>query len=263
MTATAVTTDVPWAPASQVAKARGLNICIFGHPGVGKTFLLGQAEDVLVFNWEGGEQTLADRDDVMMWPRPNEDGTTPEITWDGFIRTWEMLKRRPHPFKTFGFDTLSAAQRLCLDKVMRASPTPDTPSLQEYGKANELLLAFIRDACAMSKEKGWNVIFLCHAEERADENSGIIYTRMALTPGVVKGVNQTVDTIGYLAESTNQKSKATERRLLLHSTPRIIAKHRQPSSGPQLPSEISNPNLQDIINHVRGVKPYTPEGGNK
>src|SRR5690606_2967521 len=105
-----------------------------------------------------------------------------------------------HSYRTIGFDSLTAAYRLALDSVMKASATPEMPSQPEYGKANELVLGLVRDMKeAFAIRRGWNVIFTAHAEEVKDESTGVVLIRMAITPGVVKGVYQAVDAVGYLA----------------------------------------------------------------
>ena len=252
----------PWKPASQVVKALGVNMALFGHPGSGKTTLLKTAQDseygrdVIVIDMEGGTRSISDRDDVMVATKPGTDGD-PLETWDDVSAVSELLRRQviegTCPFKTIGFDTLSAAQRLTLQKVMKASPTPDMPSQPEYGKANELLLDLVRKWCEVSRRYGVNVIFNCHAVEEKDESTGIVLIRMSLTPGVIKGVYQAVDSIGYIAADP----KTNRRRLLLRETPKVLAKFRQPQSGPQLPLEIDDPDLGNIIEHVKGIEPFT------
>jgi len=235
-------------------------MCLFGYAGAGKTTLAVSAQDdpemgadVLVIAWEPGIRSIADRDDVMVWPKPNDDGTLPVPTWDLTDKLsrdlQKQVRRGECPFKTIVFDSLTAGQRLSLEKVMKASPTPEMPSQPEYGKANELLLGLIRDWTALSREKGINVIFTAHAEEQKDEATGTMLVRMSLTPGCIKGVYQTVDSIAYLEEKANG-----QRKLLLKNTPRVIAKYRQPMTGPQLPLEIVSPTMGDIIRHAKGKK---------
>lgn len=264
MGATGLTESVPWAPASEASQALGLSAAIFGYPGSGKTSLFKTAleseygKDVLVLDLEGGTEVLSDRDDIFVWPKPEEVDTPkgpqlrlPDITWDDVIRVSEGLKARIRrgelDIRTLGVDTLSAAQRLTLKKVMKSSPTPDMPSQPEYGKSNELLLAFVRDWCGLARETGINVIFNCHAEEVKDESTGMVLIRMSLTPGVIKGVYQAVSAIGYLAEDP----KSSQRTLLFKTTGKVLAKYRQPQSGDQLPLEIRNPSLGAIFDQRR------------
>jgi hypothetical protein len=251
---------VPWKSASDVSDQQGVNMAIFGHPGSGKTTLAATAQDsdasrdVLFVDFgDAGIRSIQDRKDIQVFAAM-KDGE-----WDGVIRVSEYLKRGKHPFKTLVFDTLSGAQKMALRKVMTVSPTPGTPGIQDYGKANELVLALVNDWCAMSRETGINVIFNVHALETKDEDSGIIYIRMALTPGVREGLLQRVDAVGYLSEERKGAQKPPVHKLVLRSNARVLAKYRQPRTGPQLPLEIENPNLGRIVEHSKGIKLYADE----
>jgi len=256
-TATGSVQAEPWAPASEVSQALGISMALFSYPGAGKTTLLGTADKVLILDLEGGAEVLADRDDVMIWPKPNDQGKIPQITFDDVISISQQLKARIRkgelPFDVIGFDTVSALYRLALQKVMVSSPTPQMPSQPEYGKANELVLELVRSWCAIAREHGLVVVFCSHAEEIKDEATNIVLIRMALTPGVIKGMFQCVSAIGYLEENT----RSAQRKLLLKSNGKVLAKFRQPQSGPQLPLEIVNPSLGAILDHKRGVKAIT------
>lgn len=246
---------VPWAPAAEVSKALGMSLALFGYPGSGKTTFAATPKTLLL-DLEGGAEVLADRTDVMVWPKPDANGRLPKITWDDVVALTEGLRnalvKGTLPFNVLCFDTLTTAQRMCLAKVMRASATPDMPSQPEYGKANELLLAMVREWCQLAKEYGINVIFNVHAEEVKDDASGVVLIRMSLTPGVIKGVYQAVSSIGYIAETPGKSATdPSKRKLLLRSTNKVVAKFRQPQSGPQLPLEIDDPSLEKILDHRR------------
>jgi len=259
MSATGSAQADPWKPATEVVEALGVNMAVFGHPGAGKTTLVASAQDsthggpVLLIDLEGGVRAISDRADVMVATDPKGD---PLTEWMDVTRISDRLKRDVKagtcPFKTIAFDTLSAAQRMTLKQVMATSPNSGAmPSQPEYGKANELLLDLVRSWCTLSREYGINVIFNCHAVEEKDEATGIVLIRMALTPGVIKGVYQAVDSIAYISSDTKE-----ERKLLLKTTNKVLAKFRQPQSGPQVPLEIKNPSMAQIIEHVKGVKPF-------
>jgi len=235
--------SVPWLPASDVADMQGVNIAVFGYPGSGKTTFAASAQesdlgaDVLVVDLDGtAARSLSDRRDVQIAPIKD---------YDALIKLSEYLRRKTHPFKTLSFDTLTAQQEMALRKVMKASPTPDTPSQPEYGKANQLVSEFVSTWCAEARQKGINVVFNVHAKEERDE-AGILSVRMALTPGLLTAVYQRIDTIGFL--ETSRSAKETKRRLLLHSTNKIVAKHHQPMTGPgRLPTEIVDPTMDVLL----------------
>jgi hypothetical protein len=235
----------PWQPAAEVSEALGWSLALFGMPGCGKT-TFSAISGALIIDLEGGTEVIADRKDVMVWPRrdPNT-GKVPVPDWDSMERLSNRLKRGDHPFKVLCFDTVSKGQKLSLQKVMKQSPTPEQPTQPEYGRANILLGDLIESWCGLARETGINVVFNVHAEEVKDEDTGVVLIRMSVTPGLIKTVYQSVSSIGYLAEDP----KTSKRRLLLRNTNKVTAKFRQPQSGPQLPLEIDNPSLENILAH--------------
>jgi len=240
----------PWEAASQQADALGWSLALFGYPGAGKTTFGAGPRTLIVDLEQKAGEVLGDRSDVMIWPKKNPDGTMPKIDWDAVIALSERLATGNHPFEVIVFDTLSIGYRMCLAKIMKSSPTPDTPSQNEYGKANELMLDLIRRWCTRARETGVNVVFNIHAAEVVDEATKTLLIRMELTPGVIKGLNQVVSAIGYLA--CNERTQ--ERALLLKSTAKVLAKYGQNQTGPQLPLEIKNPSLGKILEHREKVR---------
>jgi hypothetical protein len=224
-------------------------------PGSGKTTFCA-VPGALIIDLEGGTEVIADRTDVMVWPRrdPNTN-KVPTPDWDALERLSNRLKRGDHGFKVICFDTLTKAQKLSLSKVMKQSATPEQPTQPEYGRANILLGDMIEMWCGLARETGINVIFNVHAEEVKDEDTGSVLIRMAVTPGLIKTVYQSVSSIGYIAEKpAPAANKPTERRLLLRNTNKVTAKFRQPKSGPQLPLEIDNPSLETILEHRKKAR---------
>jgi AAA domain-containing protein len=246
------------APASHFGQSDGLDMLLFGYGGSGKTTLLQGAQDsesgrnLFVLDVEKGSRSINDRDDIIVW-RP------PSSHFDDVMRTWEWLKKEPnHGFKTIGLETLTALHTLALKKVMAAGIPGAMPSQPEYGKANQLLLDLVQDMCDMSKTRGWNVIFTAHAEDMVVEGTGTMFIRLSMTPGVTKGLYAIVSTVGYLGlQVQGQREKRT---LLLRNTNRVIAKTRQPMTGPQLPTEIENPSLAQILDHVHQIKSFPQKG---
>jgi len=248
MTAIQPSDTDPWASAADVSDALGMSLAVFGLPGAGKTTLAAEP-GALIVDLEGGAEVLADRSDVMIWPKKDpKTGKVPVVTWDMLDSLSTKLLNKPHPFKIICFDTMSKMQRLALKKVMKASATPEMPSQPEYGKANELVNTLIEDWCGHARENNLCVIFNCHAEEEQDGD--VVLIRMSLSPGVRKVMYQAVSTIGYLSSN----ARTEERQLLLKSTNKITAKIRQPRSGKQIPLEIKNPSIAKILEHRAQVR---------
>lgn len=243
----------PWSPPNEIAEAQGFSGLIFGHPGCGKTTLLCSAvsaesgSPLLVVNFDQRTDSIRDRSDLMVWPGKSSGGVIK--SWQYAVAFLARLSGGNHPFKTIGFDTVNNMYALALRHV-KATTNHRDPR-QTYGEANDLVLAIITEWAAISREQGINVIFTCHDGEKKDGEDGPIYIRPDVTPGVIKGLYQSVANIGYLEERMQRK-----RRLVLHNKLNVIAKVHQPQSGEQLDLEIDNPNLGKIIDHLRGVSVY-------
>jgi len=245
--------------ASQLKGALGINMLIFGYGGSGKTTLACTAQDtehgrdVLLLDVDRGVESVSDRDDVDVLQPSQWKTSTPDEPSLYSILQW-IKQQTPGPegsarYKTVVFDSLTSIYDLILKDILRASPTPDMPSQPEYGKANMALQQLIADMRALG-DLGVNTIFIAHAKEETDQGSNMVLIRLALTPGVTSNVMRTVDHVGYLQVDTGSGN----RKLILKNSPRIIAKFRQPRSGPQLPLELLNPNMATIIEHVRKAK---------
>jgi hypothetical protein len=234
---------------------QGLLLLLFGFPGCGKTTLgttvtrseLGSP--LLVVNFDEEVRSIADRDDIMVWPGVKQGGKVG--SWDKANAFLTRLQGREHPFKSIMFDTLNRAAELALRKV-RESGNPNRDGRQIFGEANDMVLQLVETWATLSRERGINVIFTCHAREVQEGENGPVYIRPDVTPGIVRGLYQKVSTIGYLEDARTNRP----RKLITHNTARVVAKNHQPRSGPQVPTDISDPDLGKIIDHVRHVKRY-------
>ncbi len=247
--------ELPWGPVSSIVDQCGLCMALFGPPGVGKsTSAAGStssphASRLLIVNFDGELRSLADRDDIQAWPK--KDG--------GRIRDWSqadsflsrLARMRPFPFDVVQIDTVNSMHDLARAHVEgKSSAGRDGRAI--FGDANELCLGVISQYALLTRELGINVFFICHSEEKQEGENGPLRLRMALSPGMVKGIYPRVATIGALMPIPGGNS----RRLYLHNTTRVVAKHHQPRTGPQLPIEIINPDMGRIIEHVKGIRPY-------
>jgi hypothetical protein len=244
--------DLWQSPKSLLGK-QGLNIGLFGYPGSGKSTLAASGPNPIIIDIDGtAVQSLSDRDDVQIAPANQ--------SYEQVMAISDRLLAGNHPFQTVCFDTITTFHQMSLKKVMKASPTPDMPSQPEYGKANAMLGDLVGKWCTHARETGINVVFNVHVKEDKDENSGVMYVRMALTPGSTLEVYRAVDTIGYLMVN----DKTEQRKLLLKSNGRVVAKHHQPRTGQnRIPTEIVDPDLGIIIGALKGIKPFKAIEGSK
>lgn len=232
--------------ASEVTDAWGMNMILFGVPGVGKTTLAASAQDsphgknVLFIDVEGGTRSIADRADIDVI-RPDSMGEVKEI--------YDWLADGTHDYRTIVVDTISELQRVGLGEILQTGNNPDWPQIQDWGKSTEQMLKFVRAFRYLAQNKGWNVIFTAHANQQADKISGAVLIRPNLTPGATVAVTGVVDVCGYmklLPDGTRQ--------LQLAPTRTVAAKYRQPLTGRRLPDVIDNPSMVDILGHLKGNK---------
>lgn len=238
--------------ASEVNDAWGVNMLIYGSPGVGKTTFAASAQDsphgadVLFIDVEGGVRSIADRTDISIF-RPDDFNQIGEL----FV----MLKNGAEEvanFRTIVVDSIGETQALGLRTIMKSAKNPDLPGLQDYGKSNEQIGRLIRSFRGLAQSKGINVILTALAVESKDENSGAILTRPALTPKALELATGAVDMLGYMT----QKKDGT-RVLSFQPSTNYMAKLRQPQTGGQIPLVIENPTLPKILEATRTAHPGT------
>lgn len=249
----AVANVTPGAPKPIKAKdlkgALGINMVIFGHGGAGKTTLACTAQDsengrdVLLIDVDRGVESVSDRDDVDVLQPSN---------WTELNAILQWIKKQGDDvkgYRTIVFDSLTSMYDLILKNILKSSPTPDMPSQPEYGKANMALQQVVQEMRALG-DKGINTIFIAHAKEEQDQGSQMVLIRLALTPGVTNNIMRVVDHVGFLMVDP----VSGNRKLVLKNTVKIIAKFRQPRTGPQLSLELVNPSMGAIIDHVRAAR---------
>lgn len=239
--------------ASESPTKMGMNAVLFGPPGVGKTTLCAQAQDsefgrnVIFIDVEGGTRSISDRSDITVF-RPSEFADLREI--------FDYLADGDHTFQTIVIDTLNELQKLGLRDIMQTAKDPEWPGIQDWGRSTEQITRMVRAFRGLSQERGWNVFFTAHANKQKDELTGRVFIEPNLTPKATEMVCGAVDMVGYL-----QFDMEGKRELLLQPTNTITAKYRQPRTGPQLPAVIKEPNLVQILEHLRTGEVYHVDEG--
>ncbi len=243
--------------ASEVRDAWGLNMLVYGQPGVGKSTLCSTAQDtpagapVLFIDVEGGVRSIADRHDIDVF-RPD--------TFKEIGEVYQELLSGNLPYKTVVIDSITEAQALGMKEVMRTASNPDWPGMQEHGKSSEKIVNLIRAFRALAQSKGINVIFTAHEIESKDESTGRVLVRPALSPKAMQLATGAVDTLAYMSFS----AKDGKRVLHFKSDGKFLAKVRQPAGSKDVPDLLEDPTLVDVLNVMRtaqGVAPTVVEEG--
>jgi AAA domain len=150
-----------------------------GEPGVGKTYLLGTAQDhpatspLLVIDIDGGITTLRHRKDVDVIQVRS---VTQLIAAYRELYNSIPSDGKKFPYGTIGIDTLSELQQLDLVEVMKAFAQindkidPDVPDQRGYGKSSTHMRQIVR----AFRDLPCNTIFNCHSQTDRDNNMRLI-----------------------------------------------------------------------------------------
>ena len=224
----------------QVSDQWGLNLVVYGQPGVGKTMLAASAQDselgrdVLIIDVEAGSRSIQDREDIRLFvPR----------YWEDFVDVINYLREEEHTFNTVVIDTLSAAQTELATPFIAKGPTP---SQNEWGLINAQIIKMVRAFKQLAVQTGINIVFNCHEREEKDEGTGKVLIRPDLTPGACRALVATVDAV---ARYTYVRGVRTLH--FLSESDRFLAKFRQPLTGEQFPMEIEDPTMEMLLQYVR------------
>lgn len=234
----------------------GFDLVLFGPPGVGKTTLAATAQeseygkDVLWFDIDGSPATLEDRDDIAVWPDRDE---IPQPSFDQFRKVVDQLieSAADGPFQTWIFDSLSSIYYdMIVPQVVGSRDAQ--PKIQHWGEANRILLKLIADV-RTANAHGVNTIFIGHVKEEkeiidADTGAFVVNVRLAGSPQGRDEILRMVNNVGYY----DWDRRIQNRVLKFRRERRVDApKFRQPRSGDQMPLELTNPTLDDVLKYVR------------
>jgi phage nucleotide-binding protein len=205
-----------------------LNLMVYGEPGVGKTFLLGTAQDhkltspLLIIDIDGGVNTLRRRKDI--------DVIQVRSLKQLIKVTNDLYDAIPadggkFPYGTVGVDTFSELQSLDLSEITRMFARtndkldPDIPDQRAYGKS----LSHMRDMVRRLRDLPCNTIFTCHSHTDRDNNMRMI-TFPKLTGKLRIDMPGFIDCVGYYR--AEKDGDVLKRLLQFQKTETVIAKDR-------------------------------------
>lgn len=202
---------------------------LYGESGVGKTHLLGTAEDhpdtgpLLILDIDGGVSTLRKRRTVDVIQVRSVKQLVD--VYQDLLREVPTDKKGKFPYGTIGIDTFSELQSLDLAQIMRTMAgmndklDPDIPDQRGYGKS----LAHMRDVVRKYRDLPCNVIFTCHSQTDRDNNMRLM-TFPKLTGQMRVVAPGFVDIVGYYRAEGNGDD--VTRYLQFQKTETTIAKDR-------------------------------------
>jgi phage nucleotide-binding protein len=224
------------------------NILIYGESGTGKTTLAGSADlipemrKVLIIDIEGGTLSLKER-----YP----DVETVRVkTWEKMQEIYNELSVGDHGFTTIVIDSLSEAQKMSMDKILRklVEQYPDredgVPQVREWNINIEQTRKFVR----LFRDLPINTIFTALSKEDRNPMRGTIRRKPMLSGKVADEVAGFLDIVCYLY--TKEVKEELKRVLLCGSTEDTVAKDRTD----KLPLIIENPTMATIWHTIKGTK---------
>ncbi len=210
----------------------------YGEAGVGKTTLLGTAEDVkdtspmLLLDVEGGVVTLRKRKNL---------DVIAVRSMQQVVDIHRELHNNPGYYKTVGFDSLTELQKLDMRELMREASgrnpnqDEDVPSMREWGKSGERIRRIVR----AYRDLPMNTLFTAHTIIEKDANG--LTTYAPSLPGKLRAeLPGFLDIVGYMY--TFVEEGVTTRRIQFAKTKNVVAKDRTDSLGDYL----DNTSIPDI-----------------
>lgn len=223
------------------------NMLIYGESGVGKTTLSGSADEVpemrkiLVLDIEGGVLSIKEK-------FPNVE-TVRIRNWQDMQNVYNELFSDKHDYSTIIVDSLTEAQKMSMDTVMRKlvdeheERDADVPGIREWNINIEQTRKFVRSF----RDLPINTIFTALSKTDRDQKTGASRTKPSLSGKVSDEVAGFLDIVSYLY--IKEHDGENKRMLLCGSTPGIVAKDR---TG-KLTQVLIEPTMSTIWNAVKGI----------
>jgi len=251
---------IPMAPVHAIKP--NVNICVYGRPGSGKTYLTATSQlsplmgPMLYISAEAGSTTLKQvAKDIMVIPDPNVRGS---VTWEEFETIYDELDRQCYnthdgcEFRTVAVDTGTELQKINMTWVMEQTlkdhpdRDPDVPGLHDWGKSTNRMRGVIR----RFRDLPLNFIFVCHEQEDRD-NRGLLWKKPDLPGKLANQAAAFFDQVMYLytkqvSEGDESKPAEIKRVLMTGALEGFVTKDR---SG-NLPLLMVDPNMHSIYSLI-------------
>lgn len=226
---------------------------VYGDSGVGKTTLAGSADavpemrKVLIIDIEGGTLSLRSRYPDVEVVRVR--------SWGELQLVYDELYAGNHDFKTVVIDSLTEAQKMSMDTIMRKlvdqyeDRDAEVPGLREWNINIEQTRKFVR----LFRDLPLNSIFTTLAKTDKNQLTGASRRKPYLSGKVADEIAGFLDIVTYLYSKEVQPGDHI-RVLLCGNTESEVAKDRTDL----LPMTIPNPTMSIIWNAVKGLDKNEP-----
>lgn len=229
-----------------------LSVLIHGDPGVGKSHLSASTPAPrLILDTEGRAKFTPGR--KIAWDPARDAPPVADGTWDTAIvrvddfnilqQAYQWLRSGQHPFTSVSIDSLMMAQKRAIDTIAGQNQM----TTQDWGtllRRLENLVRSYHDLTLYPETKVKVVVFT----SGGDEGSGDGGRNQPLLQGQLKkSVAYYLDAVGYMFAESDADGTGTNRFLLVHPRPNIVAKDNTGQLGGPV---IANPNLAVMFDNM-------------
>jgi hypothetical protein len=218
---------------------------VYGYPGVGKTFLMGSADDdertrpVLIFDVEGGMMTLKDKPGIDVVPVRSYR----ELV-ENYNKLYNSIKDGKMYYKTVGIDSGTELADLDIKAIMKVSHDqspekidPDVPDQRGWGKSRGHMRTVVR---AFRDLPCHVIITASVATQQEQDQPTLVFPGFA---GKLKTeVPGFMDIVGYYFSEVDPVREVVTRKLQVQGTRRVVAKDRTSKLG----GVVLNPTIPDL-----------------
>lgn len=236
-------------------RARYRNMLVYGDSGIGKTQLLGSADEVpelrkvLLVDAEGGSMTLEHS-------YPNVDIVRVK-SWKQTVDVVDFLEHTQHDYCTVCFDSLTELQKYNMYAILRDPKRDaekydeDLASWQDWGKNLEQMRRFVRRV----RDLPMHSLFSALTSEDKDPKTGKIFLKPGFPGKLRNEVAAFLDIVVYMymkevPDPQDAAQSIQKRMLLTGATDKHIAKDR----SNKLPMVLPDPTMKRIYELTETAK---------
>lgn len=167
---------------------RGLNILIYGDPGIGKTTLANTAPDPLVLDFDNGYHRASHSKHYITYN-----------SWGNVIQDkQDILTALKNDYKTLVVDTVGTGIELMQTHLLETSPALSKATMKMWGETKKTAADFFGPL----KFAGKNVVYIAHAKVKED---GDVRRVVPNIPGsTYDTIMQSCDLVGYYTTTNNK-----------------------------------------------------------